>query len=130
MPGTVPAGVVSDYPWYFPDVLPTIAEFTGANAPEGIDGISVLPEILEQSLPENNRFMYWEFHEGAFYQAVRWKNWKAVRKGMDGKLELFNLRIDESEQNEISDEYPEIVKTIEDYLKTVRTRSDYWNPVN
>lgn len=130
MPGTVPAGVVSDYPWYFPDVLPTIAELTGANAPERIDGISVLPEILEQSLPENNRFMYWEFHEGGFYQAVRWKNWKAVRKDVDGKLELFNLTSDESEQNDISDEYPEIVKTIEDYLKTARTRSDYWNPVN
>ncbi|WP_044239112.1 arylsulfatase [Flexithrix dorotheae] len=128
MPGKVPAGVVSDYPWYFPDVLPTLAAFTGGSTPEGIDGINVLPEILGQDLPETERFMYWEFHEGGFFQAVRWKNWKAVREGLEGKLELYDLANDEAEQNNISAENPEVVKTIENYLLTARTKSPYWNP--
>jgi arylsulfatase A-like enzyme len=128
MPGTVPSGAISDYPWYFPDVLPTISELTGANPPEEIDGISVFPEIIGKGLPENDRFMYWEFHEGGFFQAVRWHNWKAVREGIDGKLELYNLANDEAEQNDISAENPEIIEKIERYLQTARTESAYWNP--
>ena len=34
---------VSDHPWYFPDVMPTLAEIAGVSdeAPDDIDGISV-----------------------------------------------------------------------------------------
>jgi len=128
MPGKVPAGVTSDYPWYFPDVLPTLADLAGTNAPGNIDGISVLPEILNQSMPESDRFMYWEFHEGGFYQAVRWQNWKAVKSGVEGQLELYNLASDPSEQSEISAAHPDIVEQIETYLETARTESIYWNP--
>lgn len=128
MPGAVPAGLVSDFPWYFPDVLPTIAEFVGAKIPADIDGISVLSEILEQSMSENERFMYWEFHEGAFYQAVRWKNWKTVRKGINGTLELYDLSKDSSEQEDVSSGNPEIVTKMENYLESARSKSKYWNP--
>ena len=128
MPGTVPAGKISDYPWYFPDVFPTIAEFAGAGIPEDLDGISVLSEIVDQSMPESDRFMYWEFHEKAFFQAVRWKNWKGVRTGLEGELELYNLSSDLSEQSDISADNPDIVAKIEDYLETARTESEFWNP--
>jgi arylsulfatase A-like enzyme len=40
MPGNVPQGKVSDHPWYFTDVLPTLAELAGVKAPADIDGIS------------------------------------------------------------------------------------------
>ena len=126
MPGTIPAGTKSEYPWYFPDVLPTLAELIEVKAPDNIDGISVLPEILGEGMPESNRFLYWEFHEGGFYQAVRWKNWKAVREGLDGKLELYDLSGDVSEENDVSRENPEIVKKIEDYLEGARSKSKYW----
>jgi arylsulfatase A len=36
-PGHVPAGKVSDAPWYFADVLPTLAELGGGRVPAGID---------------------------------------------------------------------------------------------
>lgn len=128
MPGSIPAGVESDYPWYFPDVLPTLAEVAGAKEPDDIDGISVLPEIMEQSMPQRDRFMYWEFHEGGFYQAIRWKNWKAVKNEIDGRLELYDLTTDRAEQNDISATNPDVVEKIETYLTTARTESDYWNP--
>jgi len=43
-PGQIAPGRVSEHLGYFPDVLPTIAEVTGAKAPSGIDGMSFLPE--------------------------------------------------------------------------------------
>ena len=45
-PGKIAAGRVSDLLWYFPDVLPTVAELTGTKAPGDIDGISIVPELL------------------------------------------------------------------------------------
>ncbi|HWB00134.1 MAG TPA: arylsulfatase, partial [Pirellulales bacterium] len=45
-PGKIAPGRTSDFLGYFPDVLPTIAELTGASAPADIDGISFVPELL------------------------------------------------------------------------------------
>ncbi len=126
MPGKVPAGTTSTYPWYFPDVLPTVAAFANAKTPANIDGLNVLPEIMGETMPESNRFFYWEFHEGAFYQAARWKHWKAVRKSAKGKPELYNLETDISEENDVSAQHPEIAEKMENYLDTARTESKYW----
>lgn len=126
MPGTVPAGEVSDYPWYFPDVLPTFAEIAGVESPEGIDGMSVLALLKGNVMPESDRFMYWEFHEKGFDQAVRWKNWKVVRRGVNGSLELYDLSQDESESKDVASENPEILKQFENYLANARTKSIYW----
>ena len=41
----IPAGRVSDFAWAFWDVLPTIAEIAGASVPNGLDGISIVPEL-------------------------------------------------------------------------------------
>ena len=41
----IPAGRVSDFSWAFWDVLPTIAEIAGASVPNGLDGISIVPEL-------------------------------------------------------------------------------------
>ena len=44
-PGRIEGGRVSDHLWYFPDILPTLADITGAKAPKDIDGISFWPEL-------------------------------------------------------------------------------------
>lgn len=126
MPGTVPAGKINNYPWYFPDVLPTICDVTNTEPTKNTDGISVLPAILGKEMPESDRFMYWEFHENGYDRAVRWKNWKGVIIGKDGALELYDLSKDEAEENNVAAENPEVVKTIMEYLKTARSPSIYW----
>ncbi|MGZ0168637.1 MAG: arylsulfatase, partial [Planctomycetales bacterium] len=45
-PGKIKPGQVSDLLWYFPDVLPTVAELTGSKAPKDVDGMSILPELI------------------------------------------------------------------------------------
>jgi arylsulfatase A-like enzyme len=124
-PGKVKPKTESDFPWAFWDFLPTAAEIGGVSPPPGIDGISILPTILGRP-QKGDRFLYWEFHEKGFKQAVRMGKWKGVRFGLDALLELYDLEADVSEKDNIADRHPEIVAKIEEYLKTARTESEFW----
>jgi arylsulfatase A-like enzyme len=125
-PFRVKPGTTSDLPWAFWDFLPTAAEIAGAVPPKGIDGISVFPTLVGQKQTARHDFLYWEFHENGFKQAVCMGDWKAVRFGVDGPLELYNLKTDLGEKNNVAEKNPEIVKKIEDYLKTARTEDEHW----
>jgi len=88
-PDRAPAGAESDVIWYFADVLPTLAAMGDVTPPGNIDGVDVLPSILDHEQPElRERFLYWEFHERGFAQAARRGYWKAGRRGYDGALEF------------------------------------------
>jgi arylsulfatase A-like enzyme len=125
-PGKVGAGKISHAVWYFADVLPTLAELTGAAPPADIDGISVLPALLGRRQNTGDRFLYWEFFERNFQQAARRRNYKAVRLAPGKPLELYDLAEDIGEQHDISAEYPEVVAEFETYLRTARTESLNW----
>ena len=43
-----------------------------------------------------------------------------------GKLELYDLAQDIGEQNNIANQHPDVVRTIETYLSTCRTDSPMW----
>jgi arylsulfatase A-like enzyme len=124
-PGKVPAGKTSDAVWYFADVLPTLAELADVKPPDNIDGISVLPTLLGEKQDTDDRFLYWEFF-GNLRQAVRWRNYKAVRLAADRPLELYDLAKDGAETNDIAAQCPDVMAKIEDYLKTARTDSPNW----
>jgi len=121
-PGKVKANGLSDQVWAFWDFPPTAAEIAGAQTPAGIDGISVLPAILGKA-QNNHDYLYWEFHEGGFKQAVRMGNWKGVRLDPKQPIELYDLKTDIGEKNNVAEKHPEIVAQIEDVLKTARTDS-------
>ncbi|MHC4425714.1 MAG: sulfatase/phosphatase domain-containing protein, partial [Planctomycetota bacterium] len=130
-PGRIEAGSVSDHVSAFWDFLPTCCELAGAKAPEGIDGISMVPTFLGQSRRQKkHEFLYWEFHEQGKRQAVRAGDWKGVRlnvaKNPDGPIELYNLKDDIGEKNNVADKHPEIVAKIEGYMKAARTPSEHW----
>jgi len=125
-PGKVPSGQVNNVAWYFADFLPTAADLAGAQSPANIDGISLLPYLANPDLNPSERFLYWEFYEPVFQEAVRWKNWKAIRTGMKGVLELYDLDADIAEQNDVSRENPAVVIAIEKYLEAARVDSEHW----
>jgi arylsulfatase A-like enzyme len=125
-PDHVPKGSVSDLVWYFPDVLPTLADLAGASLPENIDGTSVLPTLLGEKQDLGNRFLYWEFHEREFQQAARFNDWKALRLSKDGPIELYDLAGDLGEEENIADRHPEIVRKFEEYFRTARIESANW----
>lgn len=133
-PGTLKPGAVSEQVWAFWDVMPTLAELAGVEPPKGIDGISIVPtlkangvkpELVEQPQHE---FLYWEFHEGGFDCAVRYGDWKGIRNGLHGPLELYNIKDDIGETKDVAADHPDIVAKIEEYLKTARTENEFWVP--
>ena len=125
-PEQIPAGVTSDFPWAFWDFLPTAAALAHTKAPEGIDGINVLPALRgEKNLPGHD-YLYWEFYERGFAQAARRGDWKVVRTHPDAPLELYNLAQDIREQDNQAAHHPEILKEMETVLLEAHTDNPFW----
>jgi arylsulfatase A-like enzyme len=124
-PGVIPRGHVSNHPWAHWDMMATLGEIAGGNVPAGIDGISMARALRGVTQPAHE-FLYWEFHERGFQQAVRMGQWKAIRLKKDAPLELYNLAADPIEQRDVAAANPAIVSRIEAYLKTARTESARW----
>jgi arylsulfatase A-like enzyme len=98
----------------FWDILPTINEIIGIKRKMSEDGISFLPSLLKKP-QQQHEFLYWEFYESGFKQAVRKENWKAIRffKGKNPeKTVLFNLDDDMGETNDVASQNPEIINQI------------------
>jgi arylsulfatase A-like enzyme len=131
-PGKVPAGATSDQVWTFWDFLPTAAELAGAKVPEGLDGISMLPALVGEKeagrKPASHEFLYWEFHERGFHQAVRMGEWKYIRHpgGKNPGPELYDLKTDLGEAKNVAADNAEVIKTIEAYLEKARAESKDW----
>jgi len=130
-PGRIEAGSTTDHVSAFWDVLPTIAEITGAKVPEGIDGQSFLPALtgLEQ---EADAPLYWEYHAFGGMQAVRMGQWKGVRleirRQKDSPVMLYDLESDPTESIDVSADHPDVVAQIREVMDA-RSPShlDRWN---
>ncbi len=123
--GRIKRGRVSDQVWSHWDILPTAAALAKAPVPLNIDGISMMNALLGKR-QRGHDFLYWEFHERGFDQAVRMGQWKAVRHGLNQPLELYNLRNDIGEQTNVAGKHSSVVAKIEAYLKRARTESERW----
>ena len=121
---------MSDAVWYYADFLPTVADVVGIDAPDNADGVSILPVLLGETQDIGERFLYWERFGGGFKQAVRWKNWKAVRNPsprlLDEPLELYDLDNDIGEKNNVAEDHPDVIAEIERFMKDARTDSYNW----
>ncbi len=129
-PGKVKPGE-SAHVGYFPDWLPTAAELAGATPPPNLDGISLVPTLLDKEVPQKaHEFLYWEFHEGGFKQAALYQGrWKGIRSGSpDAPVHLFDQADDIAEQTNVASQHPEIVEKLSAYLKTARAASAAWEP--
>jgi len=124
-PGVIPAGATSEYAAAHWDWFPTLLEIAGSPQPRGLDGVSIVRALHGQTQPAHD-FMYWEFHERGFQQAVRMGNWKAVRLAKDKPLELYDLSTDVKETTDVASKHPGIVAKIERYLTSARTENPNW----
>ncbi|MEM6411706.1 MAG: sulfatase/phosphatase domain-containing protein, partial [Pseudomonadota bacterium] len=120
-PGQAPAGTVNHTSIVTAvDLLPTFAEVGGATLPSGFvsDGQSLVS--LFKGNTENyhrNKPMFWEWRspvrsERASMLAVRDGDWKLFVHQHDGRVELYNLEVDEGETQNIASQYPERVETL------------------
>lgn len=121
--GVTKPGSVSDHVWAFWDFLPTACDLAGVEIPKNLDGVSFAPTITGRGQQKGHEFLYWEFHEGGFKQAVRHGHWKAIRQAPGQPLELYDVVKDPAEKLNVARDNPEVVAKIEAYLKTARTDS-------
>jgi len=128
-PGRIKAGSGSEHISAFWDVMPTLAEIAGAEAPSNIDGISFVPTLLgRKGKQKEHDYLYWEFHERGGKQAVRKGKWKAIRlqvkRDPNGPIELYDLKKDPREKNNIASEHPDIVDKMAQVMKEAHVDSD------
>ncbi len=111
-PGQIKAGSQSDLPWYFPDVMPTLAELAGVSqhVPENIDGLSIVPTLLGKGTQKKHEYLFWQ--SGA--RAVRMGKWKGI--GQPDKVKLYDLSKDISEKNDLAAQYPDIARKLGQFM--------------
>jgi len=129
--GKITPGKVSDTYFSTIDYLPTFCELTGiTKLPKDVDGQSILPLYLHPTVETNQtRPLFWHYPHfsnqlGRPAGSVRVGDYKLVELFESGKLELYNLKEDISESNDLSEKMTQ--KTAEMY----RLMVDWRNKVN
>lgn len=121
-PGMIEPGSSNDHISAFWDFLPTFTKLAGIDAPDDIDGISLLPSLLGRPLrQQEHEYLYWEH---GVKQAVRLGDWKAVRMRVDRDIELYNLADDIGEQRDVAASNPDVIAMVADIMMNGRTESE------
>lgn len=126
-PGKITKGSVCDEMVIGMDFYPTLLEFAGLNPlpEEHKDGVSITPLLtgVKKSLDRNA--LYWHYphyHRTKPYGAIRAGNWKLIEFFEDERLELFDLKADPNERNDLAGAKPE--KAAELLMKLKKWRKD------
>jgi len=115
-PQVVKSGTVSNQPIAFWDVLPTLAEVGTVKPTSKIDGVSFLPTLKGKKQSIKHQPFYWEFYEQGGKQAVISGDWKLIKLNVKTPektyFELYNIKNDLSEKNNLASTQPAMVKKL------------------
>jgi arylsulfatase A-like enzyme/cyclophilin family peptidyl-prolyl cis-trans isomerase len=128
-PGRVDPRKVSEHVGYFGDFMATAAELAGTKPAAQLDSISFVPAMLGEDLRQKaHEWLYFEFHEGGFTSsAILEGRWKGIRKGRaNSTMEVYDLKADLRETNNLAARRPDLVRRIGAYLDTARSESPDW----
>lgn len=118
-PGVAKPNSITDQYIIIEDFFPSILEMAGiekAKTIQSIDGKSFKPLLINQNVVDENRVLIWHYpnkwinKDGPginYFSAIRKGSWKMVYRMRDGKKELYNLKNDLGEQNDVSNQNPE-----------------------
>ena len=115
-PARVAAGSRIALPVGQVDLMPTFAAAAGAPLPRGvaIDGRDLLPALTGKGTQSRaDAPLFWS---SGYYKAVRAGDWKLQVNGKQGKVWLYNLAADPTEQRNLAEREPARRKELEALL--------------
>lgn len=119
--GTIPAGVTSDAIIASIDLFPTIMHYAGCRSfRQKIDGVDISSFLENPSLRLRDEYVY---VKGGEVHGIRKGDWVYLPKTGNSKFkegdvpELFNLKRDIGETNNLHLEYPEKVKELQEVMQ-------------
>ena len=127
-PDAVPAGSVCRSPVISDDFLPTLLEIAGLelSSNDQLDGLSLLP-LLRESGPLERTALHWHYPHrhmdgvGAS-GAIREGDFKLIDFFEPNRFELYNLRNDLSERNDLADSMPKRVDALRRLMEQWRQK--------
>ncbi|MCG8310118.1 MAG: sulfatase [Cytophagales bacterium] len=144
-PGKVKKATKNDTPVSVVDFYPTLAEMAGANLPKEkfIDGLSIVPLLAGKGkLKREAIFWHLTSYNGngrsnsLLWQppggAIRKGSWKLIENFEDGSLQLYNLKNDLGEKENLKDKYSKKTKELLKELKAwqKKTKAPIPNEIN
>jgi len=122
-PGVIKPGSKVSVPVSTLDLFPTFVQMAGGDLSiyENLDGQTLLPLLMGKKQPDRREiFMYRSYDPQ--YAAIRCGDWKLIAY-RDGRKELYNLKNDLSEQNDLSASNPVMLKKLTDLLMAWEKRT-------
>lgn len=97
------------------DLLPTLAQLTGATVPADrvIDGVNLLPYIQGEATDEPHDTLFWR---SGHYEVVIADGWKLQQAERPDKVWLYHLSNDPTEQNNLATQNPAKVAELQALL--------------
>ena len=87
-------------------IFPTILELAQIEPKHKIDGISIVPTLLDKNGQKQHNYLYWEFEERGGSRAILKGNWKGVRLNINNNsnapIEIYNLKNDIAETTNLA----------------------------
>lgn len=127
-PNTIEKGSQCDQPFYFGDLMATACEIAGKPIPKNTDSISFLPTLKGQTAKQlSHKYLYWEFYERTFRQAVVKNEWKLIRSGMDNsQVEIYDLSKDIHEDKNLATSHPALVQRLISHMEEAHVSHPNW----
>ena len=117
MPGVIPKG--KDYHGLIAnfDFYSTITSLTTKTISKHCDGVDLMPYLNGKQKGEPHEYLFWLNNEPGdavrrHLIAVRWQDWRLYRKYDKDPWQLFDLKADPKEEQDVAAKHPDIVKQL------------------
>ena len=124
-PGHIRAGQWTDFRALTMDIVPTLADICGVPLTHEIDGRSFKKLLLEGGQTQFEHPVFHMWLQGKTKECMRHGEWKLVRDVAGTPFELYDLKADPHEKQDLAAEHPErlnkMIAVLETHMKSAQS---------